>query len=290
MVSKQQMFVWGGLPITVFGLDEHKAKGVDQPVAVVFALHGRLQSEQKMQPIAEALCGLNEAANKRHLIVVTFDHPNHGQRLRHKQANYAWKEGRHENPDHALDMWAMLYSSSRTISDLIDVLEYYLFDRQTVTPPRIQAWGVLGFSMGGHAAFMAAAEDPRITVSIPIVGTADFLGLLRTRLQDNGLSSAQHLPASLCEAIQRRTDRLEDRLKDTKLLIISGEKDKLVPAASNAGFVQRLRQVHKGSENEDWQYIVVPDVGHEWCPTMVNESVQWCQRWLLQQDEGQCKL
>jgi pimeloyl-ACP methyl ester carboxylesterase len=111
-----------------------------------------------MEPIAEALTQLNEKRKntERHLIVVAFDCPNHGSRLVHKLANFAWAEGKYQNPNHAVDMWTMVNSTARVVSELIDVLEHYLFG------PReqhiVEVWGVLGFSMGGHAAFMAAAD------------------------------------------------------------------------------------------------------------------------------------
>jgi pimeloyl-ACP methyl ester carboxylesterase len=111
-----------------------------------------------MEPIAQTLVQLNATrkGNDAHLLVITFDSPNHGSRLTHKLANFAWVEGKHQNPNHALDMWGMVYSTSRTVSELIDVVEHYLFGPQSTSI--VEKWGVMGFSMGGHAAFMAAAD------------------------------------------------------------------------------------------------------------------------------------
>lgn len=111
-----------------------------------------------MEHIAELLCSLNENRKEsdRHLLVVTFDSPNHGSRLNHKLANFAWVEGKYQNPNHAFDMWSMVMSAANTVSELIDILEHYMFGpREERT---VQVWGVLGFSMGGHSAFMAAAN------------------------------------------------------------------------------------------------------------------------------------
>ncbi|KAI9320195.1 hypothetical protein BX666DRAFT_1853037 [Dichotomocladium elegans] len=156
MVSKQEIPV-AGLKLTVHGLEEYKAKGSQGPVAIMFALHGRLQQSSSMDPIAQALCGLNErAGTRRHMIVVAFDQPNHGTRLVHPLANYGWKERSNQNPTHAQDMWSFFYSTSRTVSELIDVIEDYLFGPQERS--RVQVWGVVGFSMGGHGAFMASAN------------------------------------------------------------------------------------------------------------------------------------
>ncbi|KAI7895185.1 uncharacterized protein EV154DRAFT_413879 [Mucor mucedo] len=157
MVSKQLIHV-NGLSLTVYGLEEYQKLGKDTPVSVMFALHGRLQNQSKMEPIAQELCKLNEfrTEGKRHILVVTFDSANHGSRLVHKLANFAWVEGKHQNPNHAMDMWGMVSSATSTVSELIDVLEHYLFGPSE--NPIVQVWGVLGFSMGGHAAFLAAAN------------------------------------------------------------------------------------------------------------------------------------
>lgn len=44
MISKQQIPV-AGLQLTVYGLEEYKNKGGQGPVAVMFAMHGRLRKQ-----------------------------------------------------------------------------------------------------------------------------------------------------------------------------------------------------------------------------------------------------
>lgn len=111
-----------------------------------------------MELIAQEICKLNEfrKEGERHILVVTFDCANHGSRLVHKLANFAWVEGKYQNPNHAVDMWGMVSSTTTTVSGLIDVLDHYLFGPSE--KHIVQVWGVLGFSMGGHTAFLAAAN------------------------------------------------------------------------------------------------------------------------------------
>lgn len=118
----------------------------------------KIENQSKMEPIAQAICQLNEKREQgnAHILVVTFDSPNHGSRLVHKLANFGWVEGKHKNPNHALDMWSMVNSTARTVTELIDVLEHYLFGPQPHS--LVQVWGCMGFSMGGHATFIAAAN------------------------------------------------------------------------------------------------------------------------------------
>lgn len=120
-----------------------------------------------METISQVLCTLNndkQQPGQRHLLVVTFDHLNHGSRLTDKKANFAWKEGKHENPSHAFDMWSMVHAGSRTVTELIDVLEYHLFG---ATHRPVEVWGCLGFSMGAHATFLAAANGKYRTKQKP---------------------------------------------------------------------------------------------------------------------------
>ncbi|ORZ25554.1 hypothetical protein BCR42DRAFT_315563 [Absidia repens] len=158
MASSQSEIVVNGLKLSVYGLAEYKRLPENTPVAVMFALHGRLQNKSKMDTIAQVLCSLNNVQRQqqqRHLLVVTFDHANHGSRLTDKKANFSWKEGKHENPTHAIDMYSMVRAGATSVSELIDVLEYHLFGA-TCRP--VQCWGCIGFSMGGHSTFFAAAN------------------------------------------------------------------------------------------------------------------------------------
>ncbi|KAI7904341.1 uncharacterized protein BX663DRAFT_432254 [Cokeromyces recurvatus] len=156
MISKQVIHVIG-LQLTVYGLEEYNKFYRGAPVTVMFALHGRLQNQFKMESVSQAICQLNEHYQKgnRYILVITFDSPNHGSRLIYKPANYGWVEGKYKNPTHALDMWSMIHSTSHTVSELIDVVEYYLFGG---SQQWVEIWGVMGFSMGGHATFLTAAN------------------------------------------------------------------------------------------------------------------------------------
>lgn len=125
----------------------------------------RLEDRTKMEAIAQVLCSLN--GNKggtlkpRHLIVVTFDHENHGSRLKDKTLNYSWKkDSKRHNPNHAMDQWRMMQAAAQTVTGLMDVLESHLFDR-----PVVDIWGVLGFSMGAHSSYLVAANGKRSFLS-----------------------------------------------------------------------------------------------------------------------------
>ncbi|CEP18723.1 hypothetical protein [Parasitella parasitica] len=280
MASSKQVIPIIGLHITVYGLDEYNQLPKGTPVSIMFALHGRLQNQSKMEPIAQAICQLNEKRKQgdSHILVITFDSANHGSRLVHKLANFGWVEGKHKNPNHAVDMWSMVNSTARTVTELIDVVEHYIFG--PLPHSLVRTWGCIGFSMGGHATFMASANDPRITVAIPIVGMADFLGLMESRLKESNMSSETYLPKHFCDNVLKATKNMDQQLKSKHILIINGENDTLVKAQYNRPLIESLRHIHTGKEGQDWKYYLVPGVGHEWCPEMFESSVQWCQQWM----------
>ncbi|KAG9011099.1 hypothetical protein FRB94_009242 [Tulasnella sp. JGI-2019a] len=168
------------LPIAGLDVHIHTQSDVDvestAPAAVVFLLHGRLGNAQSAQIDGLASSLLNYARNRveagenqaKELIVVTFDHRNHGSRLVNDLANQGWAKGKKtHNERHAIDMFAVYAGTSRDVSFLIDFLPAYLYpsgEREVVD------WGVIGISLGGHSTWMILKEDPRVTLGIPIIG------------------------------------------------------------------------------------------------------------------------
>ncbi|KAH8548238.1 Alpha/Beta hydrolase protein [Umbelopsis sp. PMI_123] len=277
--------VVGGIKLNIFGLEQYNTKQENCPVSVVFSLHGRLQNSETMNEINEALSALNskpsrDAASRTHLLVVSFDHANHGSRLVDNSKNLAWKDTEYDNETHAMDMWSFQKAAADTVSLLIDLLEFYIFPEQD---SKIVQYGVLGFSLGGHASYLASSKDSRLSLCIALVGCADYEALLKHRASSLNLpSQAPYLPERFLTNIVRKSDTIHhpDNLFTTKLLMINGAQDNVVPAKCNTKFVEKVRTSHKGVEGKDWQWIVLPDLGHEWSPEMIQSCKQWCFEWM----------
>lgn len=175
--------VVAGIKLSIFGLDDYESKHETCPVSVIFSLHGRLreyrlphislspthrltlqlkiiENAESMTEINKALTALNskapkDAASRTHLLVVSFDHVNHGSRLVDNNKNLAWRDAEYDNKTHAMDMWSFQKSAADTVSLLIDLLEFYVFPDQDT---KIVQYGVLGFSLGGHASYLASSK------------------------------------------------------------------------------------------------------------------------------------
>ena len=102
--------VVGGIPITVFGLEELHPYAHN--VAVLWLLHGRGADRQELRSFAHAsIKTWNERQKqagapprKLGLLAISFDQRNHGPRETDPRATKAWAQG---NPNHAQDMIAI---------------------------------------------------------------------------------------------------------------------------------------------------------------------------------------
>jgi hypothetical protein len=114
----RKTFTIAGILTTVYGLDE--LSPTVEPVACLWLLHPRLQTQETMAPVAaqtiHAWNGRIRAGkagkSPKGLIAVSFDQRNHGSRLVDKLANEAWRQG---NPRHAQDMFSCYRKMPNTL-------------------------------------------------------------------------------------------------------------------------------------------------------------------------------
>lgn len=113
----QKTFHIAGILATVYGIEELSSP--EQPVACLWLLHPRLQTQECMATIAaqtiaawdkRQLTGTAGAGQGKGLIAVSFDQRNHGTRQVDAVSNEAWRNG---NPRHAQDMFSIYRASFR---------------------------------------------------------------------------------------------------------------------------------------------------------------------------------
>ncbi|CAL1715716.1 unnamed protein product [Somion occarium] len=186
-------------------------------------MHGRTSSTADVEWAAEQV--LNETSKKyendstlhHDLLVVTFDHRNHGSRLVDVKANIGWHEFGNHNERHAVDMYSIQVGTSRDISTIIDFLPSFLYPNDERS---IVHWIASGVSLGGHSTWIALRTEPRVRVGIPIIGGADYASLLSERAKKAGLSlEPPHFPNSLRPVIEA----------NDPVLALCGGDDTLVP-------------------------------------------------------------
>ncbi|CAE7204587.1 unnamed protein product [Rhizoctonia solani] len=265
----------GGIPIQVIGLKELNAP--NEPLGVLFLLHGRLQDSKGKYLMRIANSVLDEAASRpneraRELVVILLDQRNHGERIVDPVRNQGWKEtgdvGRLsngqvdpqslDNISHLHDMYTLYTGTVNDVSFLITHLQPLLFPHDERT---IDKWMVMGISLGGHASWHIGTHDPRVSLLIPVIGSPSYLTLFEHRAQSLGLVLAPpYLPASLKREMEIATPRVE-AFRGKDVLVMSGAEDTLVPfdQGGSRAFTRRLDEAGVCRSLQVW---VQPETGH----------------------------
>ncbi|KAJ7914828.1 Alpha/Beta hydrolase protein, partial [Mycena leptocephala] len=259
-LAMKRTTVIAGLNIHTYTTDKFATS--TKPILALFALHGRLGSSET-GPVQELISALVNAAeghaNEKDLMVVAFDHRNHGTRLRSEISN----QGFEENAKHVSVVHVFTNAPAGTTQDVsfvMDFLESYL----------IVEWGVAGISLGGHSTWMVAAAEPRVKLAIPIIGCPDYLALMEPRAAAHGIGMGPpYFPESLLKVIRARaltalpytSKGAENPFLGKKVLVLSGGSDPVVPWAASEAFVEGL-EFFEG-------------VGHMVPPPMVQAAVRF---------------
>ncbi|KZO92563.1 hypothetical protein CALVIDRAFT_567243 [Calocera viscosa TUFC12733] len=259
------------------------------PVAVILLTHGRTgkHDDESMLKIAERTFEyINEqrkvAKPTRDLVIISFDHRNHGHRTVNAENNLGWgEEG--GNDTHAIDLYGMFTGTARDISFLIDFLPPYLYPNDERT---IDLWISAGVSLGGHATWVALAHEPRITIGIPIIGSPNYIKLFQLRTVDRNIPFAPpYIPNSLLALMERLDPAQQPNTLDApanpyvgkKILILSGAEDKSVPPSAGAAYIDQLEVGPFGVK----EVFIQPGTGHTTTPEMRDKLAQFVWKYAL---------
>ncbi|KAI0667819.1 Alpha/Beta hydrolase protein, partial [Trametes maxima] len=285
-VSKQTLAI-AGITVNVFAQADSATSTAPGDVAVLFLLHGRTQSAETVEHVARSILedvrerGKASAdADADELIVVTFDHRNHGTRLADARANWHWTDDPETtNVRHAIDMYAIQSTTAADVSFLIDFLPAYLFPNDERA---VGKWLVAGISLGGHATWIVLKNaEPRVTLGIPIIGCPDYLKLIAGRAAENGIVALAppHFPASFVAYVRAHDpasasftagDSGANPFWGKKVLVLSGKEDVLVPWSASEAFVGAL---DVGERDGGVKEVVVEEgTGHACSEGMVRRA------------------
>ncbi|KAI9056811.1 alpha/beta-hydrolase [Trametes sanguinea] len=290
-ISKQTLVI-AGIIVNVFSQPD--AATPEDPVDVLFLLHGRMGSQADSEPIARGILDavhekrkneLAPGAKADDLIIVTFDQRNHGTRLVDELANLHWTDDPSDpknNVRHAIDMYAIQTGTASDVSFLIDFLPAYLFPNDE---RQIGQWMVSGVSLGGHASWIVLKNDPRVKLGIPIIGCPDYLALMSARAAAHRIPlGPPHFPASLLAYIRAHDPaaaphtsaaaRAENPFWGKKVLVLCGAADEIVPWAAGERFVRELEVGEEG--RKEWE--VEEGTGHRCSEGMVRRAAEFLWR------------
>ncbi|KAF8550163.1 alpha/beta-hydrolase [Imleria badia] len=258
------------------------------PVHALFLLHGRTLSTKSVIPTAKSILELTYAPGaerKKDLIIITYDHRNHGKRLVDPLRNEGWhKDPTRNNPQHAVDMYTIQTGTAHDLTFLIDHIPAYLYPQ---VERNIVEWGVAGISLGGHSTWIALTREHRIQLGIPIIGCPDFTKLMSQRAQFAEVPfEAPYYPLHLKAyvdaydpasfAFREITDDSSNPFLGKRILVLSGAKDKLVPWSTCKEFVEGLEVGESGVK----KVFLDENAGHECTPAMTQEAALFVIEWL----------
>ncbi|KAG1785877.1 Alpha/Beta hydrolase protein [Suillus plorans] len=288
MQPTKQTLPIGGLLVDVYSHPTTTPSSTN-PIHALFFLHGRFDNAQDqyivdtIKVIFDESYGSGAGERKKDLIVIAFDHRNHGTRLVNQQRNFAWsKEPAENNDQHAVDMYTIQTGTAQDVSFLIDHIPSSLYPSGERT---IVEWGMGGVSLGGHSTWIALSREPRLTLGIPIIGCPDYMKLISRRAQSSNIPlSPPYFPTSFMTYVERHDPaQLAYRTKDAsnpffgkKVLVLSGKDDKLVPWVASAEFVDGL-EVGEGGVKK---VVVEEGAGHECTSGMRREAGLFVREWL----------
>lgn len=148
--------------------------------------------------------------------------------------------------------------------------------RWTATRPEVSAVGVLGHSMGGAGAIVAASREPLIKAVVSASAPADLVRMTRKTFQMAGMRIPEPIATPLAwftaaVLLIPRRHSVEDASATAAaarywgpLLLIHGAQDHGVPVA-HLEFIARAAVDGRGREDDPpVDTLVLPDFGHRW--------------------------
>ena len=272
---------------------------ITKKLPAVIVLHGTGGS-------GESQIGFLKELAKRGIIGVAIDARWHGKRaggikgsLMYTQAIIrAWKTKPGMKQDHPFyydtcwDLW-------RTVD--------YLVTRKDVDAKNL---GMIGFSMGGIEAWLAAAVDDRIKVTVPAIAVQSFRWSLendqwqgRSRTirhphevaaMDLGSLTEKGSPKVTQKVCRELWNKVVPGILDQfdcpsmirlfagrPLLILNGEKDANCPLdGAKLAFAEAEKAFKAAGASDKLRIIVAPGVGHSVTAEQRQAAFEWFERWL----------
>jgi uncharacterized protein len=175
--------------------------------------------------------------------------------------------------------FVMLECALQTSRDLDLLIDHFASD------PRVDAAraGVTGFSMGGFAAYFAAAESPRIQAAVPAGAYPD----LSYRWQNLVLEATAYPEwTAAMDALRDENERRAAWLAEINpapkllhafhkpLLMQAGDQDLDSPKAFSIPFFGAMRLLY-ADQPDRLRLHILDNVGHQLTREMIDETVGW---------------
>ena len=236
--------------------------------AILF-VPGHWWADSKARPDFQAFC-INMA--RMGFVVLTYDPFGQGER------GISWR-------DHRRTETLLVGVAQQAIVDFesLCALEV-LLSRPEVDPRRV---GMTGASGGGYNTWILAAIDPRIAVSVPVVGTSEFHEQIHVCRPLDWYSAKEHchfVPDLLTFA---NNHELAAMIAPRPILVISAHGDQSFPIPGIRQVVDYGRKLYSSlGEPERFGYFEDSTSGHGYQKKKREAAYGWFLRWLGNRGDG----
>jgi alpha-beta hydrolase superfamily lysophospholipase len=226
-----------GIPVWLFA--NHGAAG---RLPLVFVLHGLHSRKERHLDLCLRLANAGFRA-------CAVDSRSHGERA---DADTPALQQARTTAEFAA---AFARSVAGTVEDVAALATYFGGD----------AYAIVGHSMGGYVATLAALADTRVNVIVNISGSLD---VGRTTTEGN-TEFDRWVP-------ERRAAELLGRA----VLLLHGDSDETIPVEGARRLYTALCSIRGADGPQKAAYVEYAGVGHELTPQMTEEAVAWVRRHL----------
>jgi len=260
----------------------------------VVSLHGTGGNKESQKALLVQLA-------KKGIMGVAIDARYHGERAGGAKGAKAYNEAiarAWAEKDPAKQEHPFYYDTCWDLWRLAD----YLQSRDDVDPDRL---GMIGFSMGGIQAWLAAAADERWKVTVPAIGVQSFRWSLdndRWQARANTIRDAhaaaakdlgeKEVNAKVCKELWNKVipgmldkhdcPSMVRLFAGRPLLILNGELDPNCPLdGAKLAFAQAEEAYKQAKAPEKLRIMVAPGVKHAVSEEQRKAAQEWFEKWLL---------
>ncbi|NCD34357.1 MAG: alpha/beta fold hydrolase [Spartobacteria bacterium] len=243
-------------PYCVAGLDLSVFGTIKDNAVIVFVLHGRNSCKEKKYDLCRLLADNGYVA-------VALDALNHGRRTVNSTLISQ------DTADTLVEILGVMGGTAQELSLLMDVLP-------AAWDMRPDAFAVMGTSLGGVMALLAASMDSRIKAVASLTGTGAFRELAMAHLPQTNLSYNAIFSdkSGALECLLNKYDPMQrvESLAQTHILLSAGTADETVPLSAVQVFFDEICRMHSHHKVVLREYI---NVGHCVTPEMQQDAVNW---------------
>lgn len=236
------------IPVTEYYED------TDAKRPLIFYIHGFTSNRE------DGIIDIGLQLSKRGFFVVSLDAYMHGDRL----------DNRFKNASEIEKQKMIFEIIIQTAKDITKLMDHY----KNIKLVDVSRIGITGISMGGMITYFTAAHNPLIKVAVPLIGTPTFIDLAMYSFNEKSEDFFKEIK------VLEQIDPIKfiQNFATKPLLILNGNKDKVVPIEGSRLAYNKLLPFYKNNEHK--LKLIEYEVSHDTPPSMRLAMYDWFAKYL----------